>query len=300
MPFRALGLSFCLLAVGACASRPLAPKPSAPTKRAAVTLTYLGVAGWEVDDDGHALLIDPYFSRVDVADESAPLVPDAAAIARYAPKHADVILVEHSHYDHLLDVPTLALATGALVLGTESTLNVARAEKVPEAQLALARPGDTFERAPFSIVVKAGLHSLIGKPSTNIPRDVTMPMSASGYAEGGTLHYLVRADGRSILFISSANFIESELAGLKPDVAVVAVSLRQKIPDYTCRLMRALGKPPLVLTNHFDAHWQPLGPKQVDIDDQARAGLAVFRAEVHTCAPETRVEIPIHFAPISI
>ena len=58
--------------------------------------------------------------------------------------------------------------------------------------------------------------------------------------------------------------------------------------------MRALGRPRLVLTNHFDAHWEPLGPTQMSIDDGDRAGLAAFADEIHACAPETKVVVPTH------
>jgi L-ascorbate metabolism protein UlaG (beta-lactamase superfamily) len=277
------------------------PSPSAsPPHEAPVVLTYLGVAGWQVADGAHTLLIDPYFSRVDVKDPSAPLPPDTALIARYAPDHADAILVEHSHYDHLLDVPTIANHTNAPVIGTESTLNVARAAGVPPSHLLLANGGETFEIGPFSIRTIRGLHSLTGQPSALIPRDITLPMPASAYAEGGTLDYLVRVEQRTVLFVGSANFIESELTGLRPDVAVLATGLREKIPDYSCRLMRALGRPRLVLTDHFDAHWKPLGPEQMSLGDDARASLARFADEIHACAPETRVVIPTHLQPISI
>src|SRR5205823_14169046 len=107
-------------------------------------------------------------------------------------------------------------------------------------------------------------------------------------------------DGRSILFIGTANFIEDELAGLRPNVAVIATGLREKVSDYSCRLMRALGQPRLVLANHFDAHWEPLGPSQMDIGDEARAGLQRFEEEIRSCSPTTRVVIPIHFQPIPI
>ncbi|APR80845.1 Hypothetical protein A7982_06192 [Minicystis rosea] len=43
-------------------------------------------------------------------------------------------------------------------------------------------------------------------------------MRARDDDEGGTLQYLVGVRERSILFIGSANFIESELVGLRPDV----------------------------------------------------------------------------------
>jgi L-ascorbate metabolism protein UlaG (beta-lactamase superfamily) len=125
-------------------------------------------------------------------------------------------------------------------------------------------------------------------------------MAADAYGEGGTLQYLVRFEGRTLLFIGTANFIESEIEGLRPDVAIVAVGLREKIPDYSCRLMRAIGKPRLVLTNHFDAHWKPLGPEQMGIEKDSRASLEKFAGEVHACAPDTKVVIPVHLAPVEI
>jgi hypothetical protein len=137
-------------------------------------------------------------------------------------------------------------------------------------------------------------------PNNEIPRSVEVPMSAKGYAEGGTLQYVVTVDGRTILFIGTANFIEAELSGLKPDVAVIATGARQKIPDYSCRLMRALGAPPLVVANHFDAHRQPLGPKQMSIDPDDRDDLARFEEEIRACAPHTVVKVPAHFQPIWI
>ncbi len=294
--------ALALLACGPRAAGPFA-SPAAGTARAdaPITLTYLGVAGWRVDDGGHALLVDPYFSRLPVDSKSAtPLLPDEARITRYAPTRADAILVGHSHYDHLLDVPDIAKRAHATVVGTASTLNVARAAGVAENHLVVAEEGAALTFGPFSVSAFRGLHSLTGQASAAIPPQIALPMPASGYAEGGTLDYLVRVGRHSILFIGSANFIEQELAGVRPDVAVLAVGLREKIVDYACRLMRALGHPPLVLTNHFDAHWEPLGPKQMDIGDEARASLAKFADEIHACAPETRVVVPTHFQPISL
>jgi L-ascorbate metabolism protein UlaG (beta-lactamase superfamily) len=295
-----VGLLTCALALISCVRPETGQSSSWPTDtQAPVTLTYLGVAGWRVVDGSHTLLVDPYFSRVD-AQDGVVLSPDQDAIAKYAPAHADVILVGHSHYDHLLDVPTIARATGATVVGTESTLNVVRAAGLPERSLVLAQGGETFELGPFSVHAIRGLHSLTGHASAAIPHNVTLPMTADGYAEGSTLQYLVRVSGHAILFIGSANFIEGEVEGLRPDIAVVAVGLREKIPDYSCRLMRALGRPPLVLTNHFDANRKPLGSSQTDIGDEGRADLVRFADEIHTCAPTTKVVVPTHFQPIAL
>ncbi|WP_394820710.1 MBL fold metallo-hydrolase [Pendulispora albinea] len=281
------------------ASAPSSPAPS-PGAVAPVTLTYLGVAGWQVTEGEHALLVDPYFSRVRPKEEGAPVAPDEATIARYAPAHADGILVGHSHFDHVLDVPSIAKRTGAAVLGSESALNVARASGVSEQRLLLARGGETFALGPFSVRPVRALHGVWGgeKPG-QIPRNVELPLTSAGYALGDVFQYLVRVAGRTVFIVGSPNFIESEIEGLRPDVAIVA-GPSDKVPDYACRLMRALGKPPLVLANHFDNHAEPLGPKQMDVESERRADLAGFEREIHACAPQTKFVVPAHFRPISI
>ena len=119
-------------------------------------------------------------------------------------------------------------------------------------------------------------------------------MPASGYAEGGKLAYLLRLGGHEVLFLGTANFIERELAGLRPDIAIVAVGLRHEIHDYTCRLMRALGGPAHVYANHFD-DWQG-----APLDREPDADLQAFVAEVRACSPTTQVVIPRHFTAYAI
>jgi len=288
-------LALILMLASATACRP--PATTSPAA-AGPTLTYLGVAGWSLGADAGTLLVDPYVTRVDVEDD-AVIEPDEAAIAAFTPARVDVVLVGHSHYDHALDVPTIARRTGATVVGTASTANLARAGGVAEAQIVVARAGERRALGPFTVRVVAGLHSLTGQPNVAIPPDITLPLPARAYGEGGTLHYLVEFAGRSVLFVGTANFDEAAMTGLRPDVAVIAVGLREKVPDYTCRLMRALGRPPLVLPNHFDEFRAPLRPG-AEPAPETRAELEAFAAEVHACAPGTRVVVPAPLRPIAL
>jgi len=76
-----------------------------------VHVRWLGTAGFALEHDGFVVLIDPYLTRASLARcVASPLRPDAGAIARWAPR-ADAIVVGHTHFDHALDVPAIAIAT---------------------------------------------------------------------------------------------------------------------------------------------------------------------------------------------
>ncbi|MCY1054854.1 MBL fold metallo-hydrolase [Nannocystis sp. SCPEA4] len=288
---RALILALTLVACHG--GREPRPSPDDAGERTPIALTWFGVAGWQLDAGPTTILVDPYFSRPDL---DAPLVPDPAAIAAHAPARADLIVIGHSHVDHVLDAPAVAAATGAQLVGSESTARLARASGLPASQVVAVRGGEDIARDGWSVRVIPSLHSLIGDEwlGGQIAAEPQLPLRFDGYAEGGTLAYLVRIAGHQVLFLGTANFIEAELTGLRPDVAVIATGLREKVDDYTCRLMRALGQPPLVYANHFD-DWQA-PPVDEPVDDDLRA----FVDEVKRCSPKTKVVIPQHFVRMEV
>jgi L-ascorbate metabolism protein UlaG (beta-lactamase superfamily) len=285
-----------------------------------VRLTYLGAAGWEITDGRLIVLVDPYLTRAkygtpidDVAaDDPRPEVtnstvvkPDTAVIDRHV-KRADIILVTHTHPDHALDVPYIARKTRALVVGTESTVTLARASGVPAHQLRIVTGRDVLDFEDVTIRVIPSLHGIFRRPSNPsapprqppvIPADAKAPFQYAQHAEGGTLAYLIRIGGQQILVFGSMNFIEQEIAGLRPTVALIgAMPERANIDDYTGRLMRALGQPRTVIPTHWDRFNVPFGYTQ----QPARDRLQSFIAEVKAASPATKVVVPEHFKPILI
>jgi L-ascorbate metabolism protein UlaG (beta-lactamase superfamily) len=257
-------LALVLFVLGGCAT--LRPDPRRP-----VSLTYLGVAGWALSDGHHTILVDPYFSR---PADLAHAVSDEGAVAARTPARADLVLVGHAHVDHALDAPWVALKSGASLLGGADLVPKAREAGLPDERILLVKGGEDYAFDGFSVRVLPSLHSVIGVENGG---DVQ------------TFAYLVRLGGREILVLGTANYIERELAGIRPDVAIVATGLREKIHDYSCRLMRVLGRPRMVLTTHFDAWRKPVG---TPLEEDTRADLRRFTAEIKRCAPATKVIVP--------
>ncbi len=278
--------------------------------RAPITLTYLGNAGWQIEDGQTVVIVDPFLSQFRYARMEHPntsdddsddiLTPDEAQIDAHISR-ADYVVVTHSHTDHMLDVPAVAKRTGAVVIGSEGSANIARAAGVPEKQLIIVKGGDDLDFGRFSLRVIPSLHSqLLAKHYNNsefagpVLPGLKGPLHESAYHEGGTFAYLLRLSGHRILIMGSMNYIEREMQGLSPDIAQVGSGAsRKEVYDYSKRLMRALGNPPIV----FPTHWDSYANATVE---QSRRGVAEFSAEIKMASPRTRVIIPDYFKPITL
>lgn len=287
--------------------------------RPPLSLTHFGAAGWSITDGRTTILLDPYLSRIrfkgrKYGPHDATEVPgDARAIVNMTEPptiatetvdarvpSADYILLSHSHFNHCMDVPYIAKKTGAVVIGSESTANVAQNGGVKEEQTIVVKGGEDLAFGELSLKVIPSLHSPL---SCKLYRDFgTVPRQSSAltldeYVEGGTLAYLLRFAGREILLFGSMNYIERELMGLRPDIALVASAPpRLDIHDYTGRLLRAIGKPPIVIATHWDDQGLPYGAPQ----EKALAHTAAFIDGVKSVNPNASVIVPMHFQTITI
>jgi len=294
------------------------------SERGVVHLKYLGTAGWEITDGRTVVLVDPYLSRlrrvtpndtVDPADNrplfdnTAIAQSDTATIDAHI-RRADFVLITHTHYDHALDAPYIASKTGATIIGTESTYHFARSHGVSVDKLVVVRGGEDYAFEGLSVRVIPSLHGVLRRapnlrPDPNaslrpavFPRDAKPPFRMGDLLiEGGTLAYLIRLGGRQILAFGSMNYIEREIEGLRPDVALIgAMPERREIYQYTARLLRALGNPRMVLPTHWDRFNVTYDVAQ----DAAVQRLQTFIAEVKRASPDTKVVVPKYFEPVAI
>jgi L-ascorbate metabolism protein UlaG (beta-lactamase superfamily) len=279
---------------------------------ATTTFQWLGTSGWRIEIGSRTLLIDPYLSRFRTGlfdgafNPATPLTVDEEAIAEHAGQ-PETILVTHSHWDHFNDVPHIANRWAARIFGTLTTYHLALAFGVPSAQLAPVKGGEVLDFGDYTVEVIASLHSRNAAYSVAFPgvhadrlaQDET-PATIADLPEGDTLAFqLMPRGGPSVFFMGASDFVERNLVGLRPDVAMIAVPATDVTFSYVPRLIAALDRPGTVVPVHWENFETPLeNPPQTTPADKQR--LDAFVAAVRKAAPRTNVVIPEYLTPYTL
>jgi L-ascorbate metabolism protein UlaG (beta-lactamase superfamily) len=245
--------------------RALQPSPAPPD--AGLTVTWLGTAGVFVSDGEVGLLIDPFASRPDLVAVGLgrPLRPRAAEIAallqRTGATRAAAVVVSHSHYDHVMDAPAVARATGARLVGSASTANVGRGAGLAEDRITVVRGGDTLALGRFRLTFIASAHgpALLGRvpyPGA-IERPLRQPAPASAYRLGDCFGILVEHPAGALLHHGSAGFRPGMYAGVRADTVLLGAAGRGDTEAYLAAVVDAVGAR-RVIPVHFDDMFRPL------------------------------------------
>jgi L-ascorbate metabolism protein UlaG (beta-lactamase superfamily) len=204
-----------------------------PPKTQSAVLKWLGIAGWEIRIGETTILIDPFLTRGEV-NLGAEWKTDEDAVLKVVSK-ADFIFAGHSHADHIADIPFIAKKFGSKVSGSRTTTNIALTGGVDKSQLVTISGGEKLDFKDFSVQV---IQSELGgvRQSGRIRRsrfeEITKPwpgpLRGGDFVEGGDLYYFTLGKHR-VLHQSTAGFIEDKLAGLRPDVVLLAATQRLTI-----------------------------------------------------------------------
>ena len=235
-----------------------------------IRVTYLGTSGYQFAFKGHALLVDPYFSRVDLLSVGlgSRIQPNASRIndgVRHLASKADAILVTHGHFDHLLDVPVVMAKTRARLIASPSSIDLAKRAGALSGDS--VRSGDVRRIGPWKIRVLSATHDrLFGKVPFDGPHSQAgLSVEAAAKAEppqrpadwicGEPLAFLIEVNGQRI-YIDSGGTLAQLPPNKRVDLAIVGVAL----PDSRERLAAALShlQPRYVLPSHQDDFFRPL------------------------------------------
>ncbi len=265
-------------------------KESAPVATP-LRVSFLGVATLLFDDGETAILTDGFFSRpTRMQSFLGKVEPDLDAITRGlaragitlkdqppAPGRSGkvaAVIPLHSHYDHAMDAPEVAIRTGALLLGSESTANVGRGWGLAETQIRVPTLGQPMQFGRFTITLYPAQHAPTGFTGGVIAQPLKPPVRASEYKEGQSYAMLVQHGGRSVLVTGSAGFVPDALKGVKADVVLLGIgTMGQRTDahrgDYWREVVQTTGAK-RVIPIHWDDFWlsadQPMQPLPPPLD----------------------------------
>jgi L-ascorbate metabolism protein UlaG (beta-lactamase superfamily) len=235
-----------------------------------VRVSFFGVSCLLFDDGKDRILVDGFFSRPGRADVIlGKIAPNAALIheslERAGIHRLNAVVVSHSHYDHALDSAEIAKQTGAFVVGSESTANIARGAGLPEDRIRIMHDGNKGEIGAFRVTFVHSEHA----PSAammiaggDITKALKTPTRAFHYQEGGTYSILITHGKQKFLVQSSAGFVPGALKGQPADVIFLGVGLLGRQNDkyrekFWQEVVRTVGAK-RVIPVHWDDFMRPL------------------------------------------
>lgn len=223
-----------------------------------VILKWLGTAGWEIQFAQTKILIDPFLTRQQAV-ASEEWKTDEEAVVNVI-SGADYIFAGHSHADHIGDIPFIAKRFGAKVIGSATTVNLSLSAGVDKALLTTVSGGEKLSFKDFSVQVIKSRHGILTRDgqkrqpkSAEVTRPLLGPILGKHFVEGGSYLYYFTFGKLRLLHQSTGNFIEENLHGLDPDVAILAENSNYDWPE-ALKILR----PKTVIVHHYDDWRVPL------------------------------------------
>jgi L-ascorbate metabolism protein UlaG (beta-lactamase superfamily) len=267
---------------------------------AGLALEWLGTAGFRLAYQGHQILIDPYFTRLPLADVilRRPVAPARDRIDRYLRGPVDAVLVGHTHFDHAVDVPAIAAAHRCPVYGSRSLVNLMAMSGLAGQAIEVA-PRQPYSIGPFTVTFVPSVHSRLvlglavpfdGDIAGGEPRD----LAPSGYRAGQVFALRIEVGGVTFYHQGSADLIEAEIDRPGVDFFLCCISGRGFSPGYLGRILPRLA-PRVLVPHHYDDFFRPL---DAPFAFSPNIDLAGFVAEARAVAPAVELRALRPLAPV--
>ncbi len=276
-----------------------------------VTVTWLGTSTLLFDDRETQILIDGNFTRLTPFEIFLflPVSSDVStinyALAEFRMDRLAAIVPVHSHFDHAIDVGHVANRTSAVILGSESTANIARGAEVPVDQYQILAEGETRQFGDFTIKLLASKHAPV-KPSGDGPwfagtidEPLEQPASIDAWKEGVVWSIFIGHPRGTTLIQGSGGIIPGKLDGESADVVMLGIAGlvglgKEYIAELWDETILATGATRVVPVHHDD-YTAPFGEVRLFAD--FFDNIVVTAGRIDEVIEETGSEITIELPP---
>jgi L-ascorbate metabolism protein UlaG (beta-lactamase superfamily) len=252
-----------------------------------ITATYVGTSTILISDGQTSIMSDGFFTRPSFWELMFGEIMPNKALIKEALLEVDAhnlaaVIPVHSHHDHAMDAPEVAKQTGAMLVGSKSSANIARGWGLDEKQIKVLPPQQVLQFGEFKVRLIASEHAaapefiekLTGAGQT-INNPVKFPATLSDFKEGGSYSIFIEHPLGNVLIQGSAGFKEGALKGIKADVVFLGMGGLGKKPasyqqEYFNEVVSRVGAT-RVIPIHWDdftrAFHKPLQPMINAADD---------------------------------
>jgi L-ascorbate metabolism protein UlaG (beta-lactamase superfamily) len=255
-----------------------------------LTFRWLGVAGIELKADGQVLALDPFFTRPALIEMLRPVSPDTSLAAKNL-SECQYVLVTHSHYDHLMDVPEVLRHTGAVAYGSPNTCQLLSLLGIPTSQVHAIHVGEKLSLGAFKVEVVAGQHSQIPFGSIfngRLRPGLHPPLRVQDYRMDVCLGYCITVMGLRLLICAA-----------EPQPADVLFAVAQEPKAYYQRLFQGV-QPHTFVPIHWDNFTRPLSKPLRRFARPGRIQLRRLSCLARQTLPRINVIIPEIFREYSL
>jgi len=270
-----------------------------------VQIRWLGAAGLEIKNDNHALLIDPYFTRIGKRQIffGRPN-PDNNSVKRYLadmPETLAGIIITHTHFDHAMDAPAFASHTKCPVLGSQSLAALLNINGIYDRVTVCENQAPHELAGNTRVWMLPSRHGrvLFGRvpyPGEIIMTPARLPLRARDYRLGRVYAPLMEVGGSTFMHVGSANFRADAVSEYRCDVLFLCVPGWRSVPGYPEQLIDIV-QPKVIIPFHFDDFSVPIkaGGK---ISRLPFLDMKGFLDRIYNRFPRIEIRMPEIFQPM--
>jgi L-ascorbate metabolism protein UlaG (beta-lactamase superfamily) len=244
----------------------------------AVSVTWFGVTSLLFDDGETQILIDGTFTRIPISKILLlrKVYSDIANInftlANFQINRLAAIVPVNSRYIHAMDIGAIANRTSAVVLGSESSANIARGAAVPVDQYQILADEESRQFGNFTITLIESEHTpsgFGGKPwfPGSIDEPLRQPARIGAWRAGVSYSVLISHPRGTSLVHAGGGYRKNKLNGRSADVVMLGVAGMAELGrSYASEIWRDVVAPTgaaKVFPLHYDDFSEPFGEIRV-------------------------------------